>query len=123
MLYVSLILLVSPFSFELFGAEGTSDEKFICSAIYARGVIKKVDIPRAGDKFKHCAVSCMLTLRCGGTDAFTLGLIKEVLDLMGFGEAEWEDIDANLVGIEFAEDDIALSDDDCIRECRVDFPF
>ena len=69
------------------------------------------------DKFKHCAVSCYLTLRCPARQVRAVGVLKEFRDLLGYGNAEIADIKADFYGVKLAKKKIALHDEDCSRIC------
>ena len=69
------------------------------------------------DKFKHCAVSCYLTLRCKAGQVRAVGVLKEFRDVLGYGNAEIADIKANFYGVKLAKKKIALHDEDCSRIC------
>ena len=98
------------------------EENFVCSAFYVKSLAAKVNAPNARDKFKHCSVSCMLTLRCGGIDTYSAGLLKELLDMMGMGNPEMADIHANVTGINFAKNKEATNDEECMNLCGKSFP-
>jgi hypothetical protein len=57
-----------------------------------------------GDKYRHCVVACEITGRCGKFAAIVAGIGKEIMDVVGDGNAEWEDWKADLKEIECAED-------------------
>jgi RHS repeat-associated protein len=59
-----------------------------------------------GDKYRHCVVSCEITRRCGRYAAYAAGIGKEIMDVVGDGNAEWEDWLADLKGIECAQDEV-----------------
>jgi len=69
------------------------------------------------DKFKHCAVSCYLTLRCSAMQVRTVGVLKEFRDLLGYGNPEIADIKADFYGVKLAKKKIAIHDEDCSRIC------
>ncbi len=98
-----------------------AEAKFVCSALFAKGLAKTVSEAK-NDKYKHCAVSCMLSLRCGPSDAFSLGLMKEVTDLFTDGTAEWADIEANSTGINIAVRRRARTDQECRSSCDDYYP-
>nr|BDT29432.1 hypothetical protein BHI3_28980 [Bacteriovorax sp. HI3] len=114
---ISLLLLLN--SAPSFANE---EENFICSAFYVKPLVAKVNAPNARDKFKHCSVSCMLTLRCGTLDAYSAGLLKELLDMMGMGNPETADIRANVAGITFAKNKEATNDEECMSLCGKLYP-
>lgn len=73
------------------------------------------------DKFKHCAVSCYLSLRCSRPQVKMLGVLKEVYDLFGPGHAEIADIKADFYGVKFVKKQIVHSDEDCANRCDEHF--
>ncbi len=93
----------------------------LCSYIYSSAAIEKVENIQ-NDKLKHCSVTCMLTLRCGAADALELGLLKELKDLFGEGNAEWADLEANQTGAYQASIGRARTDNQCISRCRDYYP-
>lgn len=119
------------FSFTTFAQYGSSlvkqdNEKFVCSTYYilTSDLLEQIDHPDAPigyvDKYKHCALSCLLTRRCGTFDTFSIGLIKEFLDLLGLGHAEWDDLRANFIGLRFARSGPGkYSDLGCLESCLV----
>ena len=54
------------------------------------------------DKYKHCVISCKIRLKCGGFAAGAGGVGKEILDVFGPGNAEWNDLVADFSGIKCA---------------------
>lgn len=117
MTFITALLLTT----NLFANE-VSEENFLCSAFYVKPLVAKVNAPNARDKFKHCSVSCMLTLRCGTLDAYSAGLLKELLDMMGMGNPETADIRANKAGISFAKNREATNDEECMELCGGLYP-
>ena len=74
------------------------------------------------DKFKHCAVSCFLTLRCSATEVLIVGALKEFKDLFDDGNAEVADLDADRYGIRLVTDQRATYDAECSRQCGSHYP-
>lgn len=70
-----------------------------------------------GDKFMHCALSCQVALRCGGYETLSVGILKELWDLISPGNAELEDIEADLRGISLAINGVAINNKECIQRC------
>ena len=103
--------------FLTFSSFASSEESFLCSAYYAKSIARNVDSSEYSDKYKHCAVSCMLTLRCGAIDTYQTGLLKEVLDLLGMGHPEMDDIKANVTGIKLVTSKKARTDNECLIKC------
>lgn len=89
-----------------------------CSLLYAKSVKKKlVKGSTVSDKYKHCAVSCMLANRCGELDAIEIGIYKELWDLISPGDADWKDLEADLIGIQLSSSQSAINDNECNNEC------
>jgi hypothetical protein len=98
-------------------AEST-DKNLLCSYRNIPAAQTWVDEQRNSyDKFKHCAVSCYLTLRCSAMQVRTVGVLKEIRDLLGEGNPEVADIKADFYGVKLAKKKIARHDDDCSRIC------
>jgi len=68
------------------------------------------------DKAAHCTISCILTLRCNQVSTFYTGILKEVADLFGPGHAEYQDLVADFVGIDIANE-IVTSENECFDIC------
>jgi hypothetical protein len=99
----------------------SSEKVLICPLFYLNSVQKKVESSGQYDKFKHCGVSCLLTLRCPSTDVFELGVLKEIIDIAGPGNAELADLEADLKGIKIAHKK-KMTDSKCLIECHLSFP-
>ena len=95
-----------------------AEEKFICSALVGRSFYQELKPLPVSDKTKHCALSCYLALRCGALESFNVGLVKEILDLLGAGNPEVADLRANQQGITMALSGRARSKAQCRRECK-----
>ncbi len=74
------------------------------------------------DKFKHCAVSCYLSLRCPRREVLAVGVMKEFYDAMGYGNAELADLIADLKGIKIVKKKQAKHDGDCVQLCDQMYP-
>ena len=74
------------------------------------------------DKFKHCAISCYLDLRCPRAQVGLIGILKEIRDAMGYGNAEWADIRADFYGLKLVRKKMAFNDEDCARKCDEKYP-
>lgn len=79
----------------------------------------KGDIIELGknDKFMHCALSCQIALRCGGYESLSVGILKELWDLITPGDADMEDIKADIAGINLVLKSEAKNDNQCIYRC------
>ena len=74
------------------------------------------------DKFKHCSVSCYLSLRCPRREVLAVGVMKEFYDAMGYGNAEIADLIADLKGIRIVKKNQAKHDSDCVQLCDQMYP-
>lgn len=97
------------------------EEMVACPLIYYKKVKSIVESHGGYDKYKHCAVSCLLTLRCPAHEVFNIGVLKEGLDVLGYGNAEVDDLKANAYGINLAVKKNAKTDLSCIKMCQEEF--
>ena len=74
------------------------------------------------DKFKHCAVSCYLTLRCSAVEVLAVGALKEFKDLFDDGNAEVADLQADRFGIALVTNGKADHDRECSLRCERRYP-
>lgn len=98
------------------------ESMIICPAYYYSSVKSTVESNGTFDKFKHCAVSCLLTLRCSALDVLELGIIKELADVVGPGNAEMNDLRADYYGVSLATSLKAKNDKSCMVQCHVKYP-
>jgi hypothetical protein len=69
------------------------------------------DLP---DKRAHCLASGLIARYCSVAEAYLAGAAAELRDLLGSGNAEWADWQADRGGIACARD---AADDDSIARC------
>lgn len=100
----------------------SAEVAIVCSTFHYSKVKKIVEAKGSHDKYKHCAVSCLLALRCPPADVRQLGLLKEGIDLLGPGNAEMDDLKADFKGVDFAVKKKAKTDDECIQKCHEAYP-
>jgi hypothetical protein len=112
------MLIILALLLQLSTSLHAAEEKFICSALVGRSFYQELKPLAVTDKTKHCSLSCYLALRCGGLESFHVGLVKELMDVLGAGQAEWADLRANQQGITFALAGRARSKAQCLRECK-----
>jgi hypothetical protein len=112
-----LYLLTLIFSSSLMAKE----QLILCPALYYSSVKKTVEASGSYDKFKHCAVSCLLTLRCPAADVLELGIIKELADVVGPGNAEMADLEADYHGVKLGSI-LKASDQSCLTQCHLAYP-
>lgn len=91
---------------------------WICIATKAPSLHKQVLRMGFDDKVKHCTFSCAIANDCGAYTTMQLGLLKEIIDLLGYGTPELQDIRANVEGIRFAYSGLAKNYEECAQECR-----
>jgi hypothetical protein len=109
-LFLSLFILTT--------AQAAEKAAMICSVLNYSKVKAKVEAEGSYDKFKHCAVSCLLTLRCPAVEVMQLGVLKELADMFGPGNAEWDDLKADADGIKLVTSKKARTDQQCFRGCH-----
>ena len=54
------------------------------------------------DKSLHCIISCRMAHKCGKVGSWSIGIVKEIADLLGMGNPEMADIKANNYGIKLS---------------------
>jgi hypothetical protein len=99
-----------------------SGRKLICTRHEFNVSMWKAREYASHDKYLHCAVSCMTSLRCYGTDVLVIGVIKEIGDIFGSGKPEREDLRANRRGVGLVSRGEARTDSQCIRGCDQFYP-
>ena len=107
---VFFLILILNFS----AHKAKADEKMICAGHFALKY-KPLVLSFKNDKAKHCALSCLISKRCFIGETFTLGLIKEVADVLGYGTPELADLRANILGIKLA---YTRPEADCLKLCQ-----
>mgnify|MGYP003640430315 CR=1 FL=1 len=113
-----LIVLIFITSFSTQAASSAA----MCSLLYSGRLKQQVELPGVSDKWKHCALSCLLARRCGAEDSFLLGIIKELADVVGPGNAEWADLQADLNGVTLWLMGMGKSDQMCKDQCLSIYP-
>ena len=71
----------------------------LCSLSVYKHYKKKLEEMNLSDKFMHCSMSCALAAKCGPQESLMLGVLKEMGDLMGYGNAEVKDLIADTHGV------------------------
>lgn len=115
---ITYILLTLALSTSLYAKEAL----IICPMYYYSSVKKTVEANGQFDKYKHCSVSCMLTLRCPAVDVLELGILKELADTIGPGNAEIADLRANYFGVALATGQKVKTDKNCMLQCHLKYP-
>ena len=112
-------MLISIFSSTTLFAK---EELIICPLFHASSVKKIVEASGQYDKFKHCGGSCILTLRCPAVDVMELGILKELADMVGPGNAEMADLKADYIGVALAVKGKAKTEKTCLAQCHNLYP-
>lgn len=94
----------------------------ICAYWFAKKYQNEVKREGSNDKFRHCAISCVLTRSCGPQEAMDLGILKEIADLFGPGNAELEDLTADMVGITIGMRRSVRTRPQCYDACAAYYP-
>lgn len=103
-------------------------EKMICSYFRAKGFEEELRRYGGTDKFMHCTMSCYLAARCGTSESAIAGILKEIIDVFGPGNAELADLKANAKGISFGSSLFYSGQNGeykkkfCIRKCEKVYP-
>lgn len=66
------------------------------------------------DQRAHCLAGGLISRYCSITEAYLAGAGKEVRDMLGHGDAQWADWQADRVGIACAR---GAADDRSLAEC------
>jgi RHS repeat-associated protein len=75
------------------------------SSVYCATMVRDKVVHAVGptapdrDKYVHCLISCYMTVTCGTATAAAAGIGKEAEDLVGPGDPDWEDLEADYRGI------------------------
>ncbi len=121
LIFVSLTLAAPSGAWAEDRAEEASAAFPVCGLIVGKAYKSEVETDTAKpDKYKHCALSCVMTLYCGPGDSMSVGILKEVYDALGFGTPDWKDIEADKAGIRIGMKQIAnvdFSRSSCYRSC------
>ncbi len=105
-----------------FVSSAHASTEFVCSIFQAQKIYKDLGRQNISDKTKHCVLSCHMALRCPSFEVWNLGVLKEIYDLLGGGNAEWADLQADRDGIVLATSRRARTTAECYRECREIYP-
>jgi len=66
------------------------------------------------DKQTHCRATALIAARCSVSEAYAAGIVKELKDLLGPGDAEWGDLRADWAGVRCAR---AATSDEAAAQC------
>jgi hypothetical protein len=117
----TLIISLTIFFGLIHGAQASAP-KILCSLLNVKRVKAIAVAHSTFDKNRHCTVSCMLTLKCGPTEAMSIGILKEIQDLFGPGQADIDDLKADALGVDIAFTRRARRDSQCLEQCDLYYP-
>lgn len=80
----------------------------------AQAVVRSRVPPDLPDKATHCVAVALIARNCSHPEAVLVAIGKEFQDLMGAGEAEWADLQADRAGLRCASQS---GDDTAVGEC------
>lgn len=89
----------------------------MCNKKDVQVMSEKVKAHSGNDKNQHCAISCMMSVKCGTSFALLAGYFKELEDIFTPGDADWEDIKADKTGIQIYRSKRARNDRECFEQC------
>jgi hypothetical protein len=97
--------------------------EILCGTAVGLRFQSEVNLPDVTDKYRHCALSCVITLYCGPIESLETGILKEVMDSLGWGAPDLEDLRADWHGIRAAlRFRGRMSRRDCYRACSAGYP-
>lgn len=99
----------------------TEETNIVCSIFTAAKHRTFMKTP-ANDKFKHCTMSCIITINCGAFEAMNTGILKEIIDVVTPGDSSIKDIEADMRGVRVAAEGKARTFKACESECNQIFP-
>lgn len=114
---MKLLIAIILLSGSVLANAGSTPDKLICSIKNAKIVIPMAERHSTNDKNRHCSVSCMLSLRCQREEVMILGILKELKDVFGPGNAERDDLIADKYGIDLVKHGRARTDLECFEQC------
>jgi hypothetical protein len=116
MKYLVMILLIT------IGFKAEASSAIICPMLHLKRVVRIAEAHSGYDKNLHCSISCMLSLKCPAQEVLTIGVLKEIKDIFGPGEADFKDMQANLVGVQLVLRGRARSAQSCMDGCNNYYP-
>jgi hypothetical protein len=110
-------ILTFCFLFVSFSSVALAGPELYCSLKNSKRVIAIAEAHSKYDKNRHCTVSCMLALKCNDQEVMLIGLLKEIKDFFGPGDADREDLKADAMGVSLASKGTATTDIECLNQC------
>jgi hypothetical protein len=123
---ILMMLVLGLSSPSLARAESSSAALPVCGLLVGKAFKSEVEADTAKpDKYKHCSLSCVMTLYCGPAESMEVGVLKEIYDALGFGTPDWKDIEADRAGIKIGVKQLSKADfsrTSCYRSCATLYP-
>lgn len=119
-----ILTILVFFNFNIFASE----KMIVCGLYHGKSFKSEVENIPSTDKFKHCSISCYMAAKCGAAESTTIGILKEIQDVFGPGDADIADIEANLdgvvlgTGIFFKWMNSREKKDYCLENCKTIYP-
>ncbi len=100
----------------LAGCASLSGERPAQSSYGCMQAVVREKVPETlPDKHRHCLAGGLIARYCSLSEAYLAGLGKELRDLVGPGDAEWSDWQADRAGVRCARK--SVTDDDVAACC------
>lgn len=100
----------------LTGCASLSGERLAHSSYGCMEAVVREKVPEnLPDKHRHCLAGGLIARYCSLSEAYLAGLGKELRDLLGPGDAEWTDWQADRAGAHCARG--SETDDDVVTCC------
>lgn len=118
-LFIALVSISRPVA----AAESSYELNLLCAydtGMYYQEIVKFKN--KARDKFRHCAISCIIGIECGIPSSAVIGVAKEVYDIFGDGQADWGDLMANILGIRISRRAGVSDLESCRGACEQFYP-
>ena len=94
-----------------------ADSRQLCTIKTANKYLPQVEKHSDYDKNRHCAISCIMAVKCNDNETLLAGFMKEVKDVFGPGNAEWADYEADKTGIRLVKTKRAQTVKECFQQC------
>jgi hypothetical protein len=99
----------------LTGCASLSGQRLARSSYGCTQTVVREKVPvDAADKHRHCIAAGLIARYCSVSEAYLAGSAKELSDLLGPGDAEWSDWQADRAGIGCAR---ASARDEDVASC------
>ena len=106
----------------ILGSSSFAETNTVCVIRTIKQYRPQIDLPQRLDKFKHCALSCILAIQCGPAESWVMGVGKEIADLFDGGDPDVKDLRADHIGIQMVRRGYARDLQACSTQCLRIFP-